>query len=243
MNCSELEDLYELYALGVLEGGERAEIDEHLGRGCETCRRGFADAVALNAVVLSVAPVQRPRRRLRHRLLASIGYERPGWFWTGALAAAMMLVVALWLATQERERSSQLAEARQTLLQVTGERDRLNEAVLFLSDPETRAAGFGQGQLAPPRGYVLVHPRLGVMLVVSNLPAAGAGKGYEMWVIPKSGAPRPAGLFQSDGQRGLHILNGPLDLDAVSAVTVTLEPEAGSAAPSTMPIIHVPVGS
>ena len=45
MNCQELRDMYELYALGVLEGGERAEIEEHLGRGCETCRRGLADAV------------------------------------------------------------------------------------------------------------------------------------------------------------------------------------------------------
>ena len=71
MNCAELQDFYELYALGVLDGGEKAEIDEHLGRGCETCRRGLADAAALNSVVLSLTPVERPSRRLRHRLLAS----------------------------------------------------------------------------------------------------------------------------------------------------------------------------
>jgi len=243
MNCQDLRDMYELYALGVLEGGEKAEIEEHLGRGCETCRRGLADAAAMNAVMLSLAPVETPSRRLRHRLLASIGYERPGWFWTGALAASLMLVLALWLATQERERSSQLAEVRQTLLQVTGERDRLNQAVRFLSDPETRPASFGRGQLAPPHGYVLLHPQLGVMLIASNLPAAGAGKTYEMWVIPKTGAPRPAGLFQSDGTRGLHILTGPLDLDALNAVAVTVEPAAGSTAPTTTPIIVAPVGS
>lgn len=243
MNCQELRDMYELYALGVLEGGERAEIEEHLGRGCETCRRGLADAAALNSVMLSLTPVETPSRRLRHRLLASIGYERPGWFWTGALAASLMLVLALWLATQERERSSQLAEVRQTLLQVTAERDRLNQAVRFLSDPETRPASFGRGQLAPPHGYVLLHPQLGVMLIASNLPAAGAGKTYEMWFLPKTGAPRPAGLFQSDGLRGLHILTGPVDLDALNAVAVTVEPAAGSAAPTTTPIIVAPVGS
>ncbi len=243
MSCQELKDMYELYALGVLDGEEKAEIEEHLGRGCENCRRGLADARALNAMLLSLGPVEVPSRRLRHRLLASIGYERPGWFWTGALAAALMLALALWMGTQERERSNQLADARKTLLQVTGERDRLNQALQFLSDPETRPASFGKGQQTPPRGFVFLHPQLGVMLIASNLPAAGAGKTYEMWVLPKTGAPRPAGLFQSDGMRGLYILSGPLDLAALNAVAVTLEPEAGSPAPTTMPIIVAPTGS
>jgi hypothetical protein len=234
--------MYELYALGVLEGEQKAEIDEHLTRGCPNCERSLADARALNAMVLSIGFMETPSKRLRHRILASIGYERPGWFWTGALAAALMLALAVWLGTQERVRSKQLANVRQNLLQVTGERDKLNQALRFLSDPDTRPASFGKGQQAPPRGYVLVHPQLGVMLIASNLPAAGAGKTYEMWVIPKTGAPQPAGLFQSDGMRGLYILNGPLDLAAMNAVAVTLEPEAGSPAPTTMPIIVASTG-
>jgi anti-sigma-K factor RskA len=112
----------------------------------------------------------------------------------------------------------------------------------FLADPETRPASFGKGQQAPPRGYVFVHPTLGVMLIASNLPAAGAGKTYEMWMIPNTGAPRPAGLFQSDGMRGLYVLNGPLDLAAINAIAVTLEPAAGSAAPTTKPMIVAPIG-
>jgi hypothetical protein len=243
MNCEELKDLYELYALGVLDAGEKAEIDEHLARGCANCKRGLADALALNAVLMSIGPVEVPRKKLRHRLLASIGYERPGWFWPGALIAALMLALAIWLGTQERDRSNQLAEAREQLMQVTGERDNLNQAVRFLSDPETRPASFGRGQQAPPRGYVFLHRQLGVMLIASNLPAAGAGKTYEMWVLPKIGAPRAAGLFQSDGMRGMHILSGPIDLDALNAVAVTVEPLAGSAAPTTTPIIVAPAGT
>ena len=243
MTCRELQDAYELYALGVLESEEKAEIDAHVARGCETCRQGLADARAMNAALLSFVPVEYPSARLKRRVMEGIGVRHPGWGWTAALAATLMLVLALWLAVQERERTTQLAEARRTLMQVNGERDRLTQALQFLSDPQTVPASFGKGPAAPPRGYVFLHPQLGVLLIASNLPAAGEGKAYEMWVIPKGGAPRPAGLFQSEGARAVHILNGPIDLAKLGVVAVTVEPEAGSAAPTSPPIIAAPVGT
>ena len=245
LTCEELAELFELYALGVLEREEKEEIDEHLSRRCETCTANLAQAAAMNSMILAMAPDAAPSRKLRHRVLASIGHERPGWGWAGALAAALMLVLALWLGVEERERGNQLADARQSLIQVTGERDRLTQAMQFLSDPETKPASFGRGQQAPPRGYVFLNPQMGVMLIASNLPQAGTGKTYEMWVIPKGAgaAPRPAGLFQSDGMRGLHMLNGPIDIAGLAAVAVTVEPEAGSPAPTSTPLIVVPVGS
>ena len=71
----------------------------------------------------------------------------------------------------------------------------------------------------------------------------GAGKTYEMWVIPKAGPPRPAGLFQSDGMRALHILSGPVDVAAIGTVAVTIEPAAGSATPTMPIVIAAPIGS
>ena len=75
-----------------------------------------------------------------------------------------------------------------------------------------------------------------VPLIASNLPAAGQGKTDEIWVIPKGGAPRPAGLFQSGGMRALYILRGPVDVSMIGTVAVTVEPAAGSATP-TIPIL------
>jgi anti-sigma-K factor RskA len=89
---------------------------------------------------------------------------------------------------------------------------------------------------------VFVHARLGVLLVASNLPPAAAGRIYQMWLIPKGGAPRPAGLFQSEpAGTALHILSGPVDPATLGAVAVTVEPEAGSPAPTSTPIIVAPV--
>ncbi len=243
MTCHELQEKFELYALGLLEAEERSEIDAHLARGCENCGQELASALAINAGILSFVPEEAPPRRLRRRLLAAIGYHYPGWGWVWALSTAMTLLVALWLGTQERQRTAELADARRTILQVSGERDRLTLAMQFLSDPQTQPASFGRGQTAPPRGYVFLHPQLGVLLVASNLPVAGAGKTYEMWVIPKGGTPRPAGLFQSDGARAFHILNGPVDLAMIGTVAVTIEPAAGSATPTMPIIIAAPVGT
>jgi anti-sigma-K factor RskA len=237
MSCEELSDVYELYALGLLDGVEKEEAEAHLERGCETCRENLRNAMAANAMLMSLSAEAAPPRRLKHRVMASIGVERSRWSWAAALAAVCMLVVALWLSVEERQRTADLADARHSLLQVQAERDKMLQALSFLNQPETRQVGFGKGEPAPPRGNVFVNPRSGVLMIASNLPRLASGRIFEMWIIPKGGAPRPAGLFQSDtAGAGFHILAGPLDLSTVSAVAVTVEPEAGSATP-TMPII------
>jgi hypothetical protein len=238
MSCEELEDLFELYWMGLLESGERDEIDAHLNRGCETCRKNLRGAAAVNALMLGSVPVETPPGRLKHRVLGGFGVTRPGWGWLGALAAACMLIVALWLSVQERRREDELADARRQLLQTVAQRDRLTEAIGFLNQPETRQVNFGQGAVQPPRGNVFVNSRLGVLLIASNLPPLPAGRAYEMWVIYKGGAPRPAGLFEGAAQgSALHILSGPIDTQALAVVAVTNEPEAGSPAPTSTPII------
>jgi anti-sigma-K factor RskA len=232
MTCENLRDSYELYALGVLEDDERRAIEEHLGRHCAACEQYLKEALGVNALMLSQAPEVVPPSRLRRRVLASVGHQRAGWEWIAALAAAFSLIVALWLSLEKRTTDRELANARLTLQQTAAERDRLAQAFTFLNQPETRQVNFGQGQPTPPRGNFFLNPRMGILLIASNLPVLPAGKAYEMWVIPKGGAPRPAGLFQAGPQgTAMHILSGAVDSSVTLAVTV--EPEAGSAAPTS----------
>src|SRR5262249_22714049 len=69
MTCDELKEMMELYSLGVLEGEERDELDAHLARDCETCRKNLKGAVAMNAALLTFVPEVRPPRRLKRRIL------------------------------------------------------------------------------------------------------------------------------------------------------------------------------
>ncbi|HEY2844646.1 MAG TPA: anti-sigma factor [Bryobacteraceae bacterium] len=232
MNCEDLRDSYELYALGVLDAEEKQEIEAHLARNCENCQRYLHEALAVNALLLSQTREMVPPSRLKRRVMASVGAERSGFAWGAALAAAFALIIAMWLSLGKRTADRELADARRTLQQSVTERDRLEQAVSFLNQPETRQVNFGLDKPAPPRGNFFLNPRLGVLLIASNLPALPAGKAYEMWVIPKGGAPRPAGLFQSGVQgTATHIASGPVDSSVTVAVTV--EPETGSPGPTS----------
>jgi anti-sigma-K factor RskA len=243
LNCDELSDLFELYALGVLEPAERAEIEEHLQRDCATCGGNLRRAVSLNTALLASVPDIAPPRRLRKRVLSLAAPDRSAWGWTIAASglAAALLIAVLWFSVRDREHESELARARDTIRRSNAELARVQQALVFLNEPETRQVGFGKGAPQPPRGNVFVNPR-GVLLIASNLPALPAGKTYEMWVIPKGGTPKPAGLFQSDaGGTAFHIQQQPVDPATTGAIAVSVEPESGSAQPTTTPIIVAPV--
>jgi hypothetical protein len=232
MTCEELRENYELYSLGLLAGEEKRDVEDHLGRNCAACQQYYKDALAINSLMLSQAQDVVPPSRLRRRVMASVGVERAGWEWVAALAAALSLIVALWLSLEKRNADRDLAEARQSVRQAVSERDRLEQAFQFLNQPETRQVNFGQGQPSPPRGNFFLNPQMGVLLIASNLPALPAGRIYEMWVIPKGGAPRPAGLFQASPQgTAMNILQGVVE--PIVTVAVTVEPEAGSPAPTS----------
>jgi anti-sigma-K factor RskA len=241
MTCEELNEMFELYTLGVLEPEERAEIEAHLARGCEACRSSFNAALGTNATVLSLAPDVAPPSRLKKRVMATVGARQGGWGWVGALAAACMLVLALWMSGQERQRSSELADVRKTLMQMKADRDHVMAALSFLNEPETQEVGFGKGK--PARGNIFMNPQRGVLLIGSNLPRLAPGRMFEMWLIPKGGAaPQPAGMFgANESGTAMNMLSGPLDPSTIAAIAVTIEPEAGSNAPTTQPFIVAPV--
>jgi anti-sigma-K factor RskA len=253
MNCEPLRDHYELYVLGVAEEPERSEIQAHLARGCEVCMAELRKAGEIATLLGVQSPLASPSTQLRRRILASVGSpsapesRRAGW-WTPvwSIAAVMAIAMAIFAAAffrgREHDLSVRLATALEQLRNQTIELTRLNEAFTILNAPDTTVSSFGQGQTQPPKGKVFVNPSQGVVLVASNLPPAARGKVYEMWLVPKNGAPQPAGLFQSatDGT-ALYVRKGPVDLTATNAVAVTLENAGGTQTPTPPLLIVAPL--
>jgi len=73
------------------------------------------------------------------------------------------------------------------------------------------------------------------VVVLAGLPSVSATHTYELWLLG-DGAPRPAGL--TGGASGPLLL---ADVGAATQVGLTIEPAAGSSAPSTSPIFAAPL--
>ena len=91
MNHEELQDCYELYALGVAGDPERSEIREHLARGCEVCMQNLHRARELTAMLAAAPDAAAPSPRLRRRIMASVGAEERRFGWAPFLAGALAL--------------------------------------------------------------------------------------------------------------------------------------------------------
>ena len=241
MTCDEVRDLLELYALGVLDEDEHFEVATHLATDCRDCNADLRKAIRLNSAVLMTAEEKAISPALRKRVLATVKPSSSvfgtvgSWIWGGLAAAA--LAVAVW---NVQQKSLEIASLRNSVLESTREADRLNAAFAFLKDPQTRPAN-ATGNTAQPRGTYFISPR-GVLLIASNLPVVRPGQTYEMWVIPKGAAPKPAGLFRPDNTgTAFHLIQQPVDVASAQALAITVEPESGSAAPTSTPMLVTPV--
>jgi anti-sigma-K factor RskA len=239
MTCDELRNHYDLYALDIAEEPERGEIRTHLQRSCEVCMAGVKRSLETVTLIGASAPWAEPSRQLRRRILASVGFEqRAGMpWWASALAIAGLAMVALYLGVSSKQYEQTAARLRTELRQQTAQIASLTEAFAILSGPNTTEASFGGAQPMPPQGKVFLNPVNGVLLIARNLPATPAGKIYEMWIIPKGANPVPAGLFQSQDGRAMHVQSGAVNVATTAAVAVTVENQAGAGQPTTQPVI------
>jgi anti-sigma-K factor RskA len=239
-----------LYALGALQGEERLAVEKHL-KDCPGCRHELAQLQGDLALLALSASGPRPPSRSRGRLMAAIAKEprrapvrlvkrKPWWTtleWTAAAALVAVVLLLLRQNTDLRQRVAAL-EANST-----GQQKQLLQAKeLIATMTSADAAHFTlvAGKTPPqPQGKAIYVRSTGTLVfLASNMPELPAQKTYELWLIPASGAPIPAGVFRPDSHGSAALIKPPLP-NGVEAKTfaITVEPGAGSAAPTSTPIM------
>jgi anti-sigma-K factor RskA len=234
-----MNELYELYALGTLEPELAAEIERHLADQCEYCWGRLQEATVLAAAMAGIAEPKTPSKSLRQRVLAIGGGTQRSRGWLFAVvglsaACAVLLAFSIWS-------GGQVHALEDRMNGLTRERNELRSALEILSRSDTRTVQFGRADT--PHGRVFVNRNRGLVFVGSQLPALATDRTYELWLVPTSGAPRPAGLFQPNARGdSVNVSPVPVNPAEIAAVAVSVEPRQGSSAPTTKPFLVVPLG-
>jgi anti-sigma-K factor RskA len=248
-------DLAAAYALGALPAEEARRFEAFLATSPEA-QREVAEYREVAALLALAGDETAPGDALRDRLLARIGESklRPiatatasaaprGVSWL-ALAASLLLAVGLGAALVSAR--GRLA-ALETELAARGEalartRDRLTEREATLNsilDPAVQLFQLTATGEAEP-GIQFFWNRQQHLAIVHGyrLKAVPTGQAYQLWFI-KDGKPVPSVTFkpEPDGHAKVERIPVPTD-GSVSAAAVTVEPETGSAQP-TSPIVMV----
>jgi anti-sigma-K factor RskA len=142
-------------------------------------------------------------------------------------AAAVLLIVALGATTFMFQRQAADAEARTTTLR---------SAIAASLDPRSAVAGLhGSGVAATAAGFAAFPAEGAGYIVIHGLPRVDADRAYQAWFLA-DGKPYSAGLM-SVGSDGLAIAQGVPMMSGASAVALTIEPAAGSVAPTSDPVM------
>jgi anti-sigma-K factor RskA len=245
------EEIFDEYALGVLEGEERHAFESHI-EACPPCLRKVEEARARMALLALATPQIQPPPGAKERLLRRVASPSPAplqqpapfWGWTTAALAAATGVLALallFVAARNREllRNLRELEARQTQLLESerrlGEESARAHAVLdILTSPQTvRVYLASTPSRLLPEGKAFYHPQKGLLFYATNLPRLPAHRTYQLWLVPPQGKPVSAGVFNTDPQGNGEVLLPSLPLGLpVKAFAVTVEPAGGEPQPT-----------
>jgi len=241
-----------LYALGALQGEERLALERHIDE-CPACRREL-EALRGDMALLALSTAgPKPPARARTRLLEAVAREhrkasdrkpQPRWLPLPWLAAAALTLVVVTLSIQNSGLRRQVVALERATANRQAELQRAREIVSTLTASDAMHVTLVASKTPPqPQGKAIyVRDRSSLIFLASNMPAAPPQKAYELWLIPTSGAPIPAGMFKPDAHGSATVVNPPLPSGVeAKAFAITVEPEAGSSAP-TMPIVMLGAG-
>jgi anti-sigma-K factor RskA len=253
MDCAQLAPLYEEYALGVLEGEERAEIEAHLARACLHCTPGIEKARWVVAQLARTAPDARPPESLRGKILGSARKSAavaefakpsksqpmfPAWAW---VAAAALALVTGYSIRQMGNQNSQLAELRKQMrlatLQNQALQNQLEQGRMIASvmmSPDSMPLKLMPKDKNMPMVHAYLHPHMGVAVTADQMPAMPAARTLQLWFVSKKGQPMSIAIFRPNSEGQIAIV-APVNMpmNEIAALAVTEEPAGGSPQPTS----------
>ena len=164
----------------------------------------------------------------------------------GAIAASLAFIalvvslLVLWnrYSTMQQEMAQLSARLNQAQGELAREREQLaheREAIALITQPDTRMATLAGTEIASSAHAKFVFDRNTgrAMLMADNLPAAPAGKAYQLWFIAEGKSPMPGQVFTPDASGHAEMRDEvPAEARNATIFAITLEPSEGMPAPT-----------
>ncbi len=259
MNCEQLAPLYEEYALGALEGKERAELEAHLARACPKCTPGVAKARWVVVQLTLAAPDAQPPTALRGKIMDAVkkpadtartvvppvkpkpsaqGAMFPAWAW---IAAAALALVTGYTIRQMNNQNEQLAQLRKQMKLATVQNQALQNQLdmgrmvaMVMMSPDSMPLKLMPKDKNMPMVHAYLHPHMGVAITADQMPSMPPARTLQLWFVPKAGKPMSVAIFHPDAA-GQIALVAPVNMpmNEIAALAVTEEPAGGSPQPTS----------
>jgi len=259
ITCEQLALLYEEYALGVLEGKEREELEAHLARACPKCTPGVAKARWVVVQLTATAPDAQPPEALRSKIMdaarasttpartavlrekpkpSTQGAMFPAWAW---IAAAALALVTGYTIRQMNNQNEQLAQLRKQMKLATIQNQALQNQLdmdrmvaMVMMSPDSTPLKLMPKDKNMPMVHAYLHPHMGVAITADQMPSMPSARTLQLWFVPKTGKPLSVAIFHPDAT-GQIALVAPVTMprNEIAALAVTEEPAGGSPQPTT----------
>jgi len=255
MRCDELKELIPLHAIDLLDADEQAAVRGHLDAGCPRCAAEMAAITGTLDLLPLALPEEEPSPMAKARLMAAVRQEgsaaaRPPartplqassrWAAWGTAAAAALtgaLIAATITSAVMMRRQDELMDQMASLRREVQE---AKQTIQLVSSPFMKVANLlGQGEKSEQAARLFWDPERGSwQLYAANLPAAPAGRTYQLWVITDAGRKISAGTFDTRLEAAAAgRVTIPSDAGRPAAAGVTVEPVGGSEQPTTTPFL------
>jgi anti-sigma-K factor RskA len=264
MSLFRREDLHSLaapYALDALEPAERVRFERHL-KDCAVCAVEVR-ALSEDAVRLAWSTAAPPPAALRDRVLSAVRTipQEPGPQQEPARARTPQLPPHVWGAEppprpRARRRiplfvpfatataaaalvvaSLFAVQAGQTQDELDAQRAQAREIAHVLAAPDARATS-GQDNRGRSIGVIASASEGSAVVTLSGYGDLPSDRVHQLWLMRPDAQPRSLGLFDGDTPLVASDLN-----KSATSLAVTVEPDGGSAQPTTQPVVQLALES
>ncbi len=255
MSAHEHLDAAAAYALGAVSPGERTALDALMTTNASFRREvdQYREVVGMMALA---APTLTAPASLRQRILAdaarvhpiatraSVTPARQGTARTISavlpwLAAAASLGFAVFSSSQLREARSALRDLRGDLISAQGALASKDSTISAFLGPEVHVVSLSEGAQRPSARVYWNHTQKVFIVTAFNVPAAPAGRTYQLWAIAKNKQPMSMGTFNTDASGRATLIVPVSDLvqhgGTIELCGLTMEPTGGSPQPTEAP--------